>query len=659
MKKWMILLVLLTTAALSACSSQPEPRDTFSAYMDAWEKKEYETMYSYLSESSKESITKEDFVSRYEDIYEGIGAEEISITYDLPEEEESYDQEDPPAYEYTASVDSRAGAIEFSHQAGLVYEENEEEGRWAVEWMPDLIFPQMVEGDTVRVTRLDSERGEIFDRDGQGLAVKGPVKEVGIVPGKMEEEEALKEGLADILKLTVEQIDQKLEQSWVKDDVFVPLAMIPEDDEERLTALEDLPAGYMINDGKEARVYPLGEAAAHLTGYMGSITAEELEEREGEGYSTNDNIGKSGLELVMEDQLRGEPGWRVYIADEENETKEVLAEQEAKDGEDVTLTISSDVQTEVYEQLKDESGTAAAIHPETGSVEALVSTPSYNPTALSLGLGGEEVTLNKFSRTYSPGSTFKPITAAVGLETGTINPEEELAISGETYEADAGYSVTRVPGAAADSQVNLRDALVRSDNIYFARQIVDIGGDSFLEDAAGFGFGEDLPFSYPIEASQLMNEDTFESESLLAATAYGQGQVQMSAVHLAAAYTPFITDGTLIKPQLLLNEEEPQAWKEDVVSAETAALIRDDLTAVVQNENGTAYEPVVEGISLAGKTGSAELKKSQDEEGPVNGWFVAWDTEDQGLLVAMMMEDTEEGSHDVVPKVKNVFGNLK
>ncbi|ASF38072.1 penicillin-binding transpeptidase domain-containing protein [Halobacillus halophilus] len=672
--KWLKVIILsLAFIGLAGCSENPSPEETFKGYMAAWEDQDYETMYGLLGEDSKEKISEAEFTERYKNIYKDINVSDLEVTYSLPEEEQEYDQEETQTFAYKASMDSMAGTINFSHEAELVFEEDDDNVPWALKWNPSMIFAGMEEGDTIYPETLSPERGEIFGKDREGLAVNGTIQEVGLVLSRMEgEEEEAKQGLSEILNISVESIEQKLSQSWVKADSYVPIGSVANDDEESIAAIKEL-AGTQFNEIDNARVYPLGKAAAHLTGYVDDITAEQLKEREGEGYTSNDQVGQTGLERVMEQQLRGTPGGKVSILDENNDVKEVLAEKPASDGEDITLTIQTDVQKSVYDQLKGDSGSATAINPSTGEVSALVSAPSYDPNQFVLGMSQErrnELTehpdrplVNKFTKTYSPGSTFKPITASIGLESGTINPVTEMSIPERTYSEEGwgGYSVTRVPGANEEKQVNLRDALIRSDNIYFARSILDIGGETFLEQSKDFGFGEDIPLSYPISSSQILNGDSFgNNEPLLADTGYGQGEVQMSTLHLAMTYTPFINEGTMLKPVLMKNEENGQAWHESIMSPEKASTVRESLQAVVENENGTGYEPQVEGLELAGKTGTAELKQSLDQENAQeNGWFIAWDTENPDLMVSMMIEDVEGGSHYVVPKVKNVFKEIR
>ncbi|TGB01204.1 penicillin-binding transpeptidase domain-containing protein [Halobacillus salinus] len=656
---WKWIGIAVVVFLLAACSEQPKPEDTFVSYVDAWESGSYEKMYKLLSEQDKEGMPEEEFIEFYQSNYEEMAMDNLKVTYELPEEEQEYDKESTPSFDFSASMESVGGEIRFDQAANLIYEEGEDSDRWAIEWSPALLFPEMEKGDVVSTEQSDPERGEIFDANGKGLAVNAPVIEIGVVPGDIKNEQKLKESLSEVLGLSVEDIEAEINQSWVKDDFFVPIAKVTEDDQKRLNALSDksFPAGVQKKPS-EGRIYPLGAAAAHLTGYVGFITAEELEEREGQIYTTTSRIGKTGLEQVFEEQLRGVPGVNVLISKESEEPQNiVLAKKPVQDGEDVTLTIESTIQRTVFNQMKKESGAASAINPSTGEVKALVSTPSYDPNELSLGLGSDGTTRNKFNKTYSPGSTFKPITASIGLETGAITPGEELTINGREYRADAGYKVVRVPGAAVDNQVDVRDALVRSDNIFFARKAVQIGAETLLEESKQFGFGEELPFAYPFQSSQVAKEGTIESEALLAATGYGQGQVLMSPLHLAMTYTPFVTGGTLLKPTLLADEETSQAWHEQVISAETADFITKQLQAVVKDPEGTAHEPV-EGLSLAGKTGTAQVQ-GDGEELQENGWFIGWDTSNKDLLVSMMFENTEGGSHDVVPKVKNVFKKLQ
>lgn len=655
---------------ITSCSKGPTPEEIFQAYVADWEKQDFAAMYNRLSAETKAELAAEEFTERYENIYSGIEVQNLKVEPRFPEELEA-DEDGAVRIPFTLTMETLAGPIEFSHQATLVPEENDDDGRgWGVVWDESHIFPPLEPGDKVRAETKQAARGEIIDRHGSGIAINGTAVSIGIVPGKLgENEQDSKAQLAEELGLSVAQIEDKLNAAWVEPDLFVPITTLPQGKKERIAALLEIPG--VTKQDIPARVYPYGEAAAHLTGYVREINAEELEKLQDQGYREHDVLGKSGLEQIFEERLRGEDGGIIYITDETGEQKEVIAEKQPQDGETIQLTIDMVLQEALYNQFEDDVGTAVAIHPKTGDVLALVNSPAYDPNVFVTGLSEEQweewntdpekPLLNRFAQAYSPGSAFKPITAAIGLETEAIAPEETRNISRKAWQADASwgnYFVKRVtdPG----KPVNLRDAFVYSDNIYFAQAALDIGKDTFLQKAEVFGFGEELPFSYPLEKSQLAGEDGMQSDIQLADTGYGQGEVAMSALHLALTYTPLVNEGHMLVPQLEKTDGESpvDVWHEEVMSAETADRILHDLIQVVEHPQGTGRDAKLSSVTIAGKTGTAELKQSQEEQGgKENGWFVALDTDDPSLLIAMMIEDVQDrgGSRYVVNKVKQVM----
>ncbi len=214
---------------------------------------------------------------------------------------------------------------------------------------------------------------------------------VGIVPGKLESREEAIVQIAELLETTPEAIETKLSAQWVKDDSFVPIKTIPrveeielmkiEPDEEMLKEKErhekllEIP-GVMISD-VEVREYPLGKAAAHLVGYVQSVTAEDLEEHAGESYTANSVIGRSGMEGLFEKEVKGRNGCRIYIVNSEGKEKEELACILVQHGQDIQLTIDANLQVSLYEQFKEDKSCLVDMNPYTGEVLALVSTLSY------------------------------------------------------------------------------------------------------------------------------------------------------------------------------------------------------------------------------------------------------------------------------------------
>ena len=662
MKKLIGILMLLIMIVLAGCSKEPTPEQRFSDYIALWNQQKFASMYNYLSTDAKKRITKEQFTSRYEKLYEDLQIKDLKIDFKKPKQD-SGDKEQP-SYSFAASMNTIAGPINFTQQARLQEEKRNDNKNWYVDWNTGFIFPGLKEGDTVGISTVAPKRGEILDRNGNGLAVNGQVYEVGVVAGPLDE--AVISQLGPLLKMTPKQINNLLSASWVKQGQFVPLKKVSLDDKERISqliALEPVKTRKVA-----ARVYPYGQAAAQLVGYVGAITADELEKLKEKGYTSGDVIGKRGLEQVLDERLRGTKGVKIVIKKKAaGAANVVLAEKPVVDGTDVKLTIDAELQKTVFAELDGEAGTAAAMNPVTGETLALVSSPSFDPNQVMLGLAAEEwqalrenpkqPLLTRFKQAYTPGSVMKPLTAAMGLENGAIVPSQAVPIIGKQWQKDTSwgnYFVTRVH--AGTEPVNLEKALVYSDNIYFAQAALKIGKEKFVDGLKKFGFEEDLDYPYPLEKSVT---GTLDNDIALADSGYGQGQVQMSIVHLMAAYTPFVgASGNMIKPILLADEAKSQVWKGGVVPAANAAVIAADLRKVVSEASGTAHAAEMAGNPLSGKTGTAEMKQKQGEVGMENGWFIAYNP---SLMVAMMVENVQGrgGSQVPVKKVKNVFEKWK
>nr|WP_309098525.1 penicillin-binding transpeptidase domain-containing protein [Fredinandcohnia onubensis] len=664
---WLTAFIALSVLLLTGCNQDPLPEDRFDSFIQDWEKQDFKKVYEQFSSDVKANIPKNEFDERFTKIYNDIDVKKLKISFKAPEEKIESNEKGEVIFPYAISMETVAGPIEFKEQATLVLEEKDDEKKWTIRWRPAMFFPDMEDGDEIGLALSSPTRGEILDRNGVPLAENGIVYEIGLVPKDLGEYRASTIAtVAEKLKLSPESIEKKLNASWVQPDYFVPIKRLSLEEQNLATEVTQLNG--VLSKKVDSRVYPFKEATAHLIGYIGNVTAEDLKELKEKGYSANDVIGRKGLEMVIEERLRGEKGAKVFIKKANGEGEVTLAEKKAKDGETITLAIDIDVQLTTYDQLGGNTGAAAAIHPLTGETLALVSSPSFDPNAFVLGISTEEWNrlnedplkplINRFGATYAPGSTFKPITAGIALETHVITPETTIDIKGKEWQKDSswgGYSITRVtdPG----KPVNLKDAFVYSDNIYFAQAALGIGGETFEAELKKYGFGEPFPFEYPLYESKVSN-DGLSSEILIADTGYGQGQLEMSLVHLAISYTPLLNSGNLIKPSLVLDGSETEVWKGNVISPDTAQLILGDLVQVIEDPHGTASDAKIEGIKLAGKTGTAELKTSKDEDGKENGWFVAVNTENPRLLVAMLIENVKNGSHDVTPKVKAVFESV-
>lgn len=659
-KKFIILLSILIISSfiLTSCGSETAG-GRFNTYKKSWESGDYDKMYSMLSKESKENISKEEFIARYEDIYSGIDAKNLKI------ERKNEDKEEEEI-KFKLSMDTLAGEISLDSYNLSMIEERQDDGKnWFVQWDESLIFPEMEDGDLVKVERLYAERGEIFDKDGNGLAVNGERISVGIFPE--EYDESNNEALADLLDIDIEIIQDKLDRN-TNPKYFVPIVKIDKEDREMSTKLSEM-EGVMQQESKD-RLYPGGEAFGNLVGYITPITAEQLEKAEDGTYHNRSKIGKFGLEEVYEEHLKADDGVVIYISrlkDEGGEEKQVLAKVEGEDGEDLNISIDTNLQKNIYEEMQGDEGATVAIDPTTGEVLSMVSYPSFDSNLYTTYVPNSQkeeweklesnVFQNKFNKAYSPGSTFKIITSAIGLSTGDIDPDEKINIEGKSWQKDSSwgaYNINRLNQKLSD--LDLNDAFVYSDNIYFAKTALKIGEENFIEGSKKFGFHEELPIEFPFARSQIANEEKIDSEILLADTGYGQGQVLMSPLHLSLVYSGLVNNGNIMEPKLIM-DKEPKVWKENVMDEEVRIEILNDLVDVIENNDGTGYDAKIDGTKLAGKTGTAELKSSQNDKGNENGWFVSMNVDDPQIVIASMVKGVEDrgGSHYVVPKVRKIL----
>ena len=454
---------------------------------------------------------------------------------------------------------------------------------------------------------------------------------------------------------------------WVRDDTFVPLRTVAKDAMDLKEKLLEIP-GVMISDTK-VRFYPFGEKAAQLTGYVQNITAEELEKRAGQGYNRNSIIGKAGAERIYEEQLRPKDGYAIQILNQLGEVKDTVLEKSAEDGQDVKLAIDITLQQYLYQEMEGDEGCAVAMDPTTGAVRALVSTPAYDPNDFVMGytssawdaLNSDEAQplYNRYLAAWTPGSSFKPVVAALGLTEGTLDPDEDVKNDGLKWQKDSSWGDYYVTTLVDYPVKNLENALVHSDNIYFAKAACAMGTDDFAKGLGSLGFGEELPFDFTATASSFGSDGKIASETELADSGYGQGKVLMNPIHLSVIYSALVNGGDMVKP-CLLDSESTSYWKEGVFTKEAADTVLADLYQVVEDSDGTAHSAQRDAFRMAGKTGTAELKTSrEDTEGQELGWFVGICVEntEKPLLITMMIEDVKGrgGSHYVIPKVMKGF----
>ena len=644
-----------------------KPEDVLQTFASYINDKKYEDMYSLLSSKSKANISEEDFIKRNKNIYEGIEAENFSVDIQSIENENKLAK-----VTYKNSMDTMSGHVDFTNTVTL---ELNEEKEYKIDWTSNLIFPKLNTEDKVRVKTIEAKRGSILDRNGEYLATNGVASKIGLVPGKMSdnrEEDIAK--IAELLNMTSDGINSELSASYVKADTFVPLKTVGKNEMELKNKLLEI-KGIKIIDADE-RIYPQGVSTSQLVGYIQPINAEELKEKAKDGYTSSSKIGKYGLERAYESTLRAVNGSEIYIEDANGNKKTSIAKQEQKDGQDVKLTIDSKLQQTVYEQFKDDKSAVVVMNPKTGEVLALASCPSFDSNDFSLGMttadyknlteNPDNLLYNRYLATYAPGSSFKPIIGAIGLTTGAFSADDDFGRSGTKWQNDSSWGDFYITTLSTyNGPANLKNALIHSDNIYFAKAALKIGGKNLINSLKNIGFGQQIEFPQTISKSSYSNSESFTNETQLANSGYGQGEVLVNPIHMAMMYSAFVNEGNMIMPYLEYKEnassQTAKYYKENAFSKEAANEVRDGLIQVVENPSGTAHSAKIEGKTIAGKTGTAEIKQSKDDtEGTEIGWFNAFnvgESDESLLLVVSMVENVKGkgGSHYLLPKVRAIF----
>ena len=638
----LVAIVLIVAVVLFFLLSGNNNESTLKNFYAQISEKKYEDMYNSLSSESQKSYDQQTFVERNQNIYEGIEASNFQI--------EVTDETDNELT-YNVKMNTIAGEVTFENKTTI------EDGK--IVWDDSFIFPDLTQNDRVRVSEDEAIRGQILDRNGKMLAGQGEAYSVGLVRGKLNGENDYDQ-LAELLGLTKESIQKTMSASWIQDDSFVPLTTIPSTDTQLENQLLQIP-GVQLNT-VEVRTYPYGEVTSHLTGYMQQVTAEDLEKHQGEGYTETSMIGRSGIEAAYEKQLKGTNGATISIVDENGSTKSTVATQEKQDGQDITLTIDIDLQRDLYNAFDEDQSASVAMNPTNGEVLALVSTPSFDSNDFIYGFSTEEwddlnndedqPLTNRFRATWVPGSTMKAITAAIGLETDSLDASKDFGAEMK-WQKDSSWGDYFVTTLHAPNPNNLRNALIYSDNVYFAKAALEIGKNKLKKGYKSLMIGEDIPFELALTKSQYTS-DSFDDEILIADSGYGQGQILMNPVQMTSIYSSFMNDGKMMTPHVV-KSTETSVWAEPF-SKETTDEIKSDLIQVVEDNNGTAHALNNSQYQLAAKTGTGEIKDSQDDTtGTELGWLsVASTDSSKPIVITTMVEDVKGrgGSNYVVNGVK-------
>ena len=639
------------------------PEEVAKVYFEYINTGNYEKAYDLLTDESKNKINMDDFKNTYTNFYNNI--ECVAIKTEQVNCNKIDDTNSKIAY--TNNIRSLYGDFKFDNTLNLIKQKDK---KYYIDWNMDSVYPNFNSSDKIKVNSDEAKRGSLIDRNGVLLAGSGYIASIGLVPGWMNQdtkEQDIKR-VSELLGISVENINKKLGASYVKEDTFVELDTVSKQDSGLLAELREI-EGIKIKD-VESRVYPLGEKAAHITGYVQKASKEDIESNK--LLDEKSLVGKTGLEKAYDDKLKGKNGYEVILTDENGNEKNVIFKSIKEEGENIKLTIDANLQSKVYDIYKGDNSATVIMYPGTGEILALVSTPSYDPNKFVIGMSSQEWNnLNndannplypRFLKRYAPGSTFKPIIGAIALETGTINAYDEYEASGLSWQKDSSwgaYTITTLK--AYNEPANLENALIYSDNIFFAKTALKIGADKLVEELKKLGFEEEMEFDLDIKNSQISNNGKFSNDVQLADSGYGQGEILVNPIHFAVLYSVFANNGNMVKPYIEMKADTETTFiKEHIFSKNVTDVIKEDLIKTIENPEGTGHSAKIDGLTLAGKTGTAETKSTKIEDGKEIGWFNVFindENSDKQYLIVSMVEGVENkgGSQYVINKVKQIL----
>lgn len=543
---------------------------------------------------------------------------------------------------------------------------------WSLQAIQGPYYRDLSEHNRIRDLAVPAPRGVIYDRRGQPLITNRAAFTVSVLPMEVRQPGRLAEALSTVLAMDRDEILAKIETGRRRPFEPVPLrrdvgkAVVLSIEENRL----DLPG--VIIEAEPVREYLRQSLAAHALGYLGEITEEELKTKT--GYRAGDLIGKTGVERVYDDMLRGAAGRLRVEVDAAGRPQRVLDRQPTRPGRSLVVNLDATLQAVAEAQLAGKVGAIVAMDPRNGEVLILASSPAYDPALFAGGISASNwrrltgdrrlPMLNRAAEgTYEPGSVFKIVTGLAALSEGVAN-------RGSVFHCTGSIALGRwvFHDLAAYGTVNFVRGTQVSCNVMFWTLGRALGEARLSRYAMGLGLGQTTGVDLPAEAvgsiptaewkQRTWKEPWYPGDTLN--MAIGQGFVLTTPLQIARMVSAVANGGTLFRPRLARRllaadgseirtfapEAEPPSLR---VPAGALATLQEGLRAVVAG--GTGAAAAVAGLEIAGKTGSAE-----NPRGRPHAWFAGYAPADRpALVVVAFIEHGYRGGLVAAPMVKAIF----
>jgi penicillin-binding protein 2 len=557
---------------------------------------------------------------------------------------------------------------------------------WYLQVLEGGRFLDASDKNRIRVRPIAAPRGILFDRHGTPLVDNRPAFTLSLIPRELprdvESRDAVLGRVASLLRIPYQELIDSV--SRVQPDSLLPvrvrrgltLADVAKIEEWKL----ELPG--VITEVEPQRVYPTSRFAAHLLGYVREASDEQLKQGR---YRRGDMVGQSGLERLLDEHLRGQDGGERIEVDAMGRPVRRVQQTEPHAGAQVITTIDRGIQEAAERAMDGHAGAVVVMDPRSGDVLAMVSTPAFELDRFTGTIDRDawlrvvqDPNFPLLNRTiqsqYAPGSVFKIVVAAAGLQEGTLTPLDRTHCNGEFRLGTATFKDWKEGGHGT---VDLHDAMVHSCNIFFYEAGLKIGGAAIVRYASAFGLGQPTAIDLPGEKHGLLPKPqaargrqgrTYPPGETVNMS-IGQGTVLVTPMQVARFMAAVANGGVLWRPRLVQRVERPDrgvVWSDPgqvsghvELSPVVWAFLRQSLRGVVNN-NGTGAAARIPGLDIAGKTGTAQMiAKSKAEKGQDHAWFAAFaPAKAPEVVVVVIAERGGKGGQVAAPIARKILNAI-
>lgn len=554
---------------------------------------------------------------------------------------------------------------------------------WYLQVLEGGHFLDASDKNRIRVRPIAAPRGILFDRNGVPLVDNRPAFTLSLIPRELprddEGRDAVLGRVAALLRIPYDELADSITR--VSPDSFQPVRVrrgLTLDDTAKIEEWKlELPG--VIVEVEPQRTYPSSRFAAHLLGYVREASDEQLKQGR---YRRGDMVGQSGLERLLDEFLRGRDGGERIEVDALGRPVRLVQQQEPHPGAEVVTTVDRRIQEAAEAAMEGKAGSVVVMDPRNGDLLAIVSTPAFEidrftgtidrAAWLRVVQDPERPLLNRAIQSqYAPGSVFKVVVTAAGLQEGTLTPMDRVHCNGEFHLGAWTFKDWKEGGHGV---VDLHRALAQSCNIFFYQAGLKVGGAAIAKYARAFGLGELTGIDLAGEKPGLIpkpkarrGRDAWPSGEVVNMS-IGQGQILVTPLQVARFMAAVANGGVLWKPRLVQRIERPGqgvVWSDSgrvvghvPLSPIVWAFLRQSLTAVVTEGTGVAAR--IPGLDIAGKTGTAQIiANSKADKGQDHAWFAAFaPAHDPEVVVVVLAERGGKGGQVAAPIARKILNAI-